>query len=378
MEKVFEIIDKLLENVDNSTANRMSIINGKIDFTEYSSLISQNVSFLTEHYGIKDDEKNEYIASCIAKIIAAEIAYQKDDCYNALILINSALAFLEQQGYEEIWMVARYVQMCIMIVTGQIQTIFPIVGGMKDRIYASKNKELIRNYNALCAWVALYDDDWDTVDKWMQNDAPNEFEKIELKDTFSLFVKARICYMQSKNLSVITIMQSMQQLLESNYRWMELCEMNMIIAMAMEADNHIEEAYVYFEKCLKIAEERGFLRLLADEGEPIYKLIRSYTRNYCKESDTKFIQNLKKKSREMALMYPKYLKNHTMNFPKLTQRELETLKLLVDERNNIEIAEFFGCSVNTVKYHLKNIFRKMNVTSRKEVVNLAIQERLIK
>ena len=56
-------------------------------------------------------------------IILAEIYYQKNDCYNSLVMVNSALAFMEAEGNENIWIVGRFFQMCIMIVTGQVYEI---------------------------------------------------------------------------------------------------------------------------------------------------------------------------------------------------------------------------------------------------------------
>lgn len=48
----------------------------------------------------------------------------------------------------------------------------------------------------------------------------------------------------------------------------------------------------------------------------------------------------------------------------LTPRELEVLSYLVDGLTNGEIAAKCWVSGNTVKFHMKNIFRKLNVRDR--------------
>jgi len=61
----------------------------------------------------------------------------------------------------------------------------------------------------------------------------------------------------------------------------------------------------------------------------------------------------------------------------LTERELDVLRCLVDGMNNHEIAEKLFISLGTVKFHISNIFQKLGVNSRVEVVKIAIEQKLI-
>jgi DNA-binding NarL/FixJ family response regulator len=51
----------------------------------------------------------------------------------------------------------------------------------------------------------------------------------------------------------------------------------------------------------------------------------------------------------------------------LTERELQVARLVVDRRTNPEIAEALFLSPKTVETHMRNIFRKLDVSSRAEV-----------
>lgn len=51
----------------------------------------------------------------------------------------------------------------------------------------------------------------------------------------------------------------------------------------------------------------------------------------------------------------------------LTSRELEIFNLISEGNSNKEIANKISVSVNTVKFHIKNIYEKLNIHSRKEV-----------
>jgi two-component system response regulator DegU len=57
----------------------------------------------------------------------------------------------------------------------------------------------------------------------------------------------------------------------------------------------------------------------------------------------------------------------------LTQRELEVLRLLGQEKSNQEIAQALTIELGTVKNHVHNLLRKLDVCSRKHAAQLARQ-----
>jgi DNA-binding NarL/FixJ family response regulator len=62
---------------------------------------------------------------------------------------------------------------------------------------------------------------------------------------------------------------------------------------------------------------------------------------------------------------------------RLTDRELDVLRLVTAGLRNKEIAGRLGISENTVKYHLKNILEKLHAESRTEVAAMAVREGLV-
>jgi ATP/maltotriose-dependent transcriptional regulator MalT len=52
----------------------------------------------------------------------------------------------------------------------------------------------------------------------------------------------------------------------------------------------------------------------------------------------------------------------------LTDREMMVLRYLPSQLSNIEIAQVLYLSVNTVKTHLRNIYRKLDVERRRDAV----------
>lgn len=66
--------------------------------------------------------------------------------------------------------------------------------------------------------------------------------------------------------------------------------------------------------------------------------------------------------------------NDKLNNP-LSVREFEILQYAISDLNNSQIAEKIFVSVNTVKYHLKNIYTKLGVSNRKQALEYVIKSK---
>jgi DNA-binding NarL/FixJ family response regulator len=86
---------------------------------------------------------------------------------------------------------------------------------------------------------------------------------------------------------------------------------------------------------------------------------------------TKLIQEFAAMSRKEAERPPQ------VPAPRLTDREMEVLRLVAKGMNNREIAKELFISENTVKNHVRNILEKLQLHSRMEAVVYAVRERLL-
>ena len=66
-----------------------------------------------------------------------------------------------------------------------------------------------------------------------------------------------------------------------------------------------------------------------------------------------------------------------MPAPRLTEREMEVLKLVAQGLNNRDIAKKLFISENTVKNHIRSILEKLHLHSRMEAVVYAVREKMI-
>ena len=62
----------------------------------------------------------------------------------------------------------------------------------------------------------------------------------------------------------------------------------------------------------------------------------------------------------------------------LSTRERQVFNLIILGKSNKEIAIEISVSVNTVKFHVKNIYEKLNIKNRKEALKYKTINNLIK
>ena len=96
-----------------------------------------------------------------------------------------------------------------------------------------------------------------------------------------------------------------------------------------------------------------------------------------------FSEKGEEKSRELNLVKSsaKYEKKADLNFAEilkaygLTKRELEIAGLIAQGKSNGEIAEQLYISETTVKKHVSNMFEKMGISKREELMRIALGEK---
>ena len=70
-------------------------------------------------------------------------------------------------------------------------------------------------------------------------------------------------------------------------------------------------------------------------------------------------------------------RNHPRNQEGFSSRELEVLRELCGGRSNKAIGQLLDLSENTVKFHLKRIYKKLEIDSRAGAIAAALQRHLV-
>jgi LuxR family transcriptional regulator, maltose regulon positive regulatory protein len=136
-----------------------------------------------------------------------------------------------------------------------------------------------------------------------------------------------------------------------------------IDAIARDAVHDEGGALRAIERALDLAEPRGFASAIVRHGPPVRSLLR---RRIAKgTSHRAFAGEL------LSVLEDEPAARRSMREPllePLSERELALLRFLPTLMSNAEIASEMFVSVNTVKTHLKHIYRKLDVSERRDAV----------
>jgi LuxR family maltose regulon positive regulatory protein len=142
-----------------------------------------------------------------------------------------------------------------------------------------------------------------------------------------------------------------------------LLEIQVLSALVLQAQGKIRQALNTLGPHLEQAEAEGYVRLLADEGQPMRHLltqIAPYT-----TASPAYLQRLLDALPAPVETPPiKQRAEQADRTTMLTARELEVLRLLADGSSNQQIAHQLVISLHTVKLHVKHIFNRLAVTNR--------------
>ena len=147
-----------------------------------------------------------------------------------------------------------------------------------------------------------------------------------------------------------------------------LISLNILIALAYFKLRKYKQALLRLNESISHALYEGFKRPFLEYGASQVQLLEMALSNNhllpinrLKQSFLIELMSILKRDNDRRRKYASGL---------LTARENEILKHVYDGCSNKEIAKFCDCSVNTVKFHLKNIFSKLNVNNRKSLARL--------
>ncbi|PTU30910.1 LuxR C-terminal-related transcriptional regulator [Stenotrophobium rhamnosiphilum] len=129
----------------------------------------------------------------------------------------------------------------------------------------------------------------------------------------------------------------------------------------------------HLSSALRSAESDGYIRLILDEGEAVVDLLKELVASTEGADPTPILAfarkliSIARASSDSQILPPEIA---LIDIDQFSDKEQEILGYLSARLSNQEMAQRSCVSTNTVKYHLKNIYRKLDVARRIDAYNL--------
>lgn len=162
------------------------------------------------------------------------------------------------------------------------------------------------------------------------------------------------------------LLERLRDTAEEGKRGGSVLETLVLTSLAHQRAGRTDAALTTLRSAVALAEPEGYLRVFADEGEPMGRLLAALTK---RDGSTPYLRRLQ--TATVGARIPQASRQGLID--PLSDRELDVLRLLGSDLGGPEIARELVISLNTLRTHTKNVYAKLGVTSRREAVRRAAE-----
>lgn len=187
---------------------------------------------------------------------------------------------------------------------------------------------------------------------------------------------ARLLFIQGDYQQAITVLEQLAEDMQAIGHYIKLVEVLVIKAMSQYLLENIPQALATIDAALSLVMFEGNIRVFLNEGVYMHNLLGLAQRHFA------FQHSNDPKAEYLAMLLKAFKQQEqggqdTVTDQRLTHRENELALLLLQGMLNKQIAARLSISENTVKYHLKQLYKKLGVNSRKDAIRSISENKLI-
>jgi ATP/maltotriose-dependent transcriptional regulator MalT len=353
----------------------ISVLRGEKDYCSYF-MPKKTKSHIVEKFREIADRINDPAYSMMLKFMEAEVHYEKnelDQALDKLVRVSREAKIGANQRMQQLCTIAMA---DLLAAKNQMSNSdsFPL-----DTIDAEDNKSslFLMNCRAHKIYYHLLRGEKEPITYWMNHIAPNEQERFFSTQYDQYLMKSKVYIWMGQHVRARMILQILLDYAEQYQMAYLEAQVRILEAVIYykEDSNHWQECLI---PALKWARELGFVRVFADEGAAVYELLSRIASEDKEWEKDEFLKRVIFASKAQMLQYPKYLKmEQDGEIGEFSNSEKSVMSLLVLGEKNAEIAAHLCVSENTVKYHLKNIYQKLQVKSRSQAIHKIGEHNLI-
>ena len=376
MKDVFALVRKgdIVLPEFGATGNIPSIMNGGLDFSEWSKNDTQIAKFMGKPLEVILGK----FGNGLVTLSLAESGFEKAtmSAYEVLTRCNDGYEAAAHGGKIEMCFVSTGIQVRQHLVEGQLPSAKRVYKTFCEKASKEEARHLEPNIKAMGTWIALYGGFGSNIKDYIEK-TPEARVSFSISDRYRQMIKIR-CLISENRLEeafdLACFMDGYIKTYERTFYKMENDILKAVILFRM-GDDHWKEHLI---AGIGLSCEYHFVRTISLEGAAVLPLLKQVMNDEKVTSAYgEFLDTVYKECQEIALCFPDYLKFIPKEVVQFTKREAQVLAMLCDGRSTDEICEELDITYDGLKKHNRNIYKKLGVKSRAEAERKAVQLGLV-
>ncbi|GER90456.1 LuxR family transcriptional regulator [Dictyobacter vulcani] len=189
-------------------------------------------------------------------------------------------------------------------------------------------------------------------------------------------LEARLYLAQGQAETALELLSKLLPTAHEAGRGRHTLQIRLLLAQAYQARKQTAESRDVLLLALKQAYAGGYQRLILDEGDQLFLLLRDLLPELPRQPLRSYVQALLRsfvQQRRKVTVTPII----STIYEPLSRREQKVLRLLIAGHSNPEIARELSVSVNTVRTQIQSIYRKLQVNNRQAASEVARELQLL-
>lgn len=293
--------DVKLGNI-NISVNQPGMMDGVLDLCSWSQK-DKPIYYLLNKFA---DNFLYGDVKVISDIALGESLYEKGRVTEALSYLVKGLDGASNNHNLQNEFAASEVMAKIFRAQENLKTSKQLLDNIEQEVLNYKLHQLLPNVRACKTEQALFEKNYDYVDRWFYNYAPNENRVFNITDRYQFIIKIKVYILLNKYenaLKVTHLLERYARMYEREYILIKIKLLQAVILYRMK-----EKWQDSFTSMLLIAKKYDFVRVIADEGAAVMPLLEDYKRcSDSKYTESSFYDKLLRVTMMQTRQYPDYL-----------------------------------------------------------------------
>lgn len=303
--------------------------------------------------------------------------YEWNDLTTATRYLQQGIALSEQWKHEDVCVYGCTELAQVKLAQGDTKGVAELLLRVEQYMRSRQSQSWVVNIMiAQQARLALAQGDIERAKSWIH------YVEYSYMSTFKQMLYARLCLAQGQYAEALAMVKQQIPLARSRGQKGLMIELCILEAVAYQHQSDLTRALRALNAALLLAEPEGYIRMFANEGAPMVALLSqaltaqrqrndTLSRHVSQEYIMKLLVALGGAAEEAVHTSENcHSATHELSGETFSEREWEIIQLIATGMSNQEIAQHLIIAETTVKWHIRNIFSKLNVRSRSQITAL--------